>query len=303
MKTLLTLFLLISAFQICFGQELKEGEFWDSFWGERQSIWEYKNFSKEDVIKSRQKLTLIKQSLSEIEWTGQYLSNTSLGESFLFWNNHNGFVEYYFYHTLKSLSYGNAIDKDGFVIFKDENVNSLKPPKSTVFVKVKFGETHYLIPENKLKDFLEMAVGVYAGLTDNYFSWQKTLDIKKEVFGIPQVPAKFKHLLPSPIKTKIAGIGKKTLNSETEEIYRFVILGDGKNKKIKVGMNFFVEDLGEWVEIVNVSANSSIGKITRSFYDKIEECRTAEKGQGEGFPCKKIEKNMKVTTRRSEYFF
>jgi hypothetical protein len=69
-------------------------------------------------------------------------------------------------------------------------------------------------------------------------------------------------------------------------------------------MNFFVEDLNEWIEITEVLPNSSIGKIIRGFDENGKEnCRELEQGQGIGTPCKEIKIGMKVRTKTSESYF
>ena len=128
---------------------------------------------------------------------------------------------------------------------------------------------------------------------------------------MPVLPEKYRHLLRSPINTKITCIGKRQIHQDkfddgtvnSEEVYRFVVLGAGANKKIKTGMNFFAEDLGEWIEVTKVSANSSIGKIRRSLNEKKEVCRDLEGGQGQIIPCKPVKIGMKVKTKTSELFF
>lgn len=68
-------------------------------------------------------------------------------------------------------------------------------------------------------------------------------------------------------------------------------------------MNFFVEDLGEWIEITKVSLNSSVGKIRRGLDEKREYCLDSEGGQGQIIPCKEVKVGMTVKTKVSETFF
>jgi hypothetical protein len=77
-------------------------------------------------------------------------------------------------------------------------------------------------------------------------------------------------------------------------------LNAGKNKNIKIGMNFFVEDLGEWIQITKVFQKSSIGFIRRDFDEnKQEQCRDSERGSGQITPCKEIKIGMKAKTKGS----
>lgn len=317
MKILLTIFLLILAFQFSFGQELKEGEYWDSRHQGKTWVGEYNNFTKEDVIKGNKILSLIKHSSPKDEWEGSYSSNhDGLGEELLFWNLENGFVKYYFYHSLKNLSFGSAKNNEDSIVLTYEKLPRPSKNKSlfsSTLVKVKFNNKHYLITESNLKSFLEDIAGVFPRNASPYYYslWIKMDDFEKEASGEPQIPAKYKYLLRSPIETKIIKVGKRNIHQEkledgtvtNEEIYYFVTLSDGKNKRIKVGMEFFVEDLGEWVEIIKVTQNSSIGKIKRSYYDKIEECWDDRGGSGTPFPCKNFKNKMTAKTKRGEYFF
>jgi hypothetical protein len=311
MKILLASLLLILAFQISFGQELKEGEYWDS-WGEgRQWIWEYKNFTKDDVIKANRLFTSLKNSTPKNEWEGEYDGFAELGEDRLYWNSEIGFVRYHFYHTLRYLSYGEISIKDDSLTLIDKNLLNAK--KNSVYVnkliKVKFDDRHYLVPKNFLKGFLEMVVGVQTSDEAIYFSWLKIADTEKEYFGIPQVPSEYRHLLRSPIETEIVKVGKRRVNqekindhiSDLEEVIYPITLGAGQNKKIKAGMKFFSEDLQEWIEVRKVFAKTSFARIGRDFFgDNVENCFGAE---GEQVPCKKPKVGMKVITKRSEYLF
>ncbi len=298
MKTLLTLLIILFVFQVAFSQEFAEGEYWDSYIYGKTWIGESKNFTKEDVIKGGRKLSNIKQSTFDDEWDGIYLSNNDwLGEEFLSLNQENGFVEYYFYHTLKSSDFGYIKkNQDSLILTSEKSSFEKNKSKIRTLIKVKYGDRHYLISENNLRLFLEDIVGVFPANAQpyHYSIWLKKDDEEKKVFGDPQIPEKYKHLFRSSIETKIAKVGKK-IYLDTD-IYYFLTLGAGINKKIKVGMNLYAADLGEWIEITKVSQNTSVGKIRRSFYDKTEECRDERGGSGSPIPCKKLKRGMIVKT-------
>ena len=298
MKTLLTLLIILFVFQVAFSQEFAEGEYWDSYIYGKTWIGENKNFTKEDVIKGGSILSNIKHSTFDDEWDGIYLSNhDGLGEEVLSLNQENGFVEYYFYHTLKRLDFG-YIKKnlDSLILTSEKSGFEKNKSKTWELVKVKYGDRHYLITENNLKLFLEDIVGVFPANAPpyHYSIWLKKDDEEKKIFGVPQIPEKYKYLFRSPLETKITKVGKKIY--EDNDIYYFITLGAGINKKIKVGMNLYAADLGEWVEITKVSQNISIGKIRRSFFDEIEECRDNRNGDGDQIPCKEIKRGIVVKT-------
>jgi hypothetical protein len=59
-----------------------------------------------------------------------------------------------------------------------------------------------------------------------------------------------------------------------DDIHISVTLADGQNKGVKVGMDFFVPDLGEWVEVLRVNRSSSTARIRRDFdLEGREQCR------------------------------
>lgn len=65
-------------------------------------------------------------------------------------------------------------------------------------------------------------------------------------------------------------------------------------------MNFFVEDLGEWIEIIKVLQNSSLGFIRRDFNEnKQEQCWDSECGSGQLISCKEVKIGMKAKTNGS----
>lgn len=302
------LLILINLFSV-FAQELKEGEFWDSFGEGRREIWAYKNFTKDDVIKAQKKRDLIKQSRPKDEWEGIYLSNLAeIGEEVLLWNSEDGFVSYYFYHTLKRLKFGDVLKKNDVLSFQFQH-STAKNYKSRfkTIVKVKIGNLHYLVPEDSMKPFLEDWVGVFPKNVPPYVYsyWTKIDDPKQESLGNLIIPTKYNHLKRSPIKTKIQKVGKRQIYQDKfddgtvnyEEIFYFITLSDGRSKRIKVGMDLYVEDLGEWIEITKTTAINSIGRIKRGFSDKKEDCRNERTGAGESIPCKKIKVGMTAITK------
>jgi hypothetical protein len=304
MKILFASFLLILSFQVSFGQDFQEGDYWDS-WGEgRQSIWEYKLFTKDDVIKANRLFVRLKELKSQVEWEGEYNGFAEIGESRLRWNSKIGFVQYSFYHTLKHLSYGKTIENEAFLDLVPENVEDKKLTSayssklpSKRLVKVKVGAKHFLVPNNFLREFLEICVGVQTNDEAIYFSWLKIDDLEKKSSIEINVSPQYQYLVPAPIQAKINSVGTRRINRTDEKISYFVGISEGKNKRIKVGMNLFIEDLGEWVEITKINKHFSVGKISRSFYNKIEECWDGPGGNGNRFPCRKINVGQTIRTR------
>jgi hypothetical protein len=323
-KFLITFLVFLSIQGFCFGQEFIEDENWISEIGDVYSkgysliSYRFDNFTKEDVAKAKQKLKSIKQFAPKDEWEGLYSLANPVGEEGLIWHSDSGFFRYYFYHELRSLDYGKIkLSQDFIELLSDKPLTSNPNKKQfnktgNKLIKVKFGERHFLVQENRLKDFCERAVGWSRDLMDYSYYWQKREDSEKKVFGLPVLPSEYSHLLRYPIEAKISSVGRKQIipNRQSTKEYNFddihysVTLNTGKNKNIKIGMNFFVEDLGEWIEIKKVFQKSSIGNIRRDIGENNkEQCWDSEGGSGQVIPCKEIRAAMKAKTKYSELFF
>lgn len=317
-KSFIILLILFTVSQICLGQEVDFDRNWSKDTkgiDDWHSRYDYRNYTKEDVEKAINRFQLIQaNSANNDEWEGIYGSGVELGMSEFQWNSTGGFVKFYIYHTLGSLDFGRVINTPDSVTLISEKAITSKPKSIfiTNLIKVKYGDNHYLVPETRLKDFAERAVGLSVSLGDWGYYLYKSNGVDNELYGLPVLPKKYRHLLRSPINTKITKIGKHIIHQKkrddgtvtSEDIYRFVTLGAGKDKRVKVGMNFYVDDLNEWIEITEVSQNRSIGKIQRDFDgDGNENCREIEGGSGIGTPCKDIKIGMKARTKVSETFF
>ncbi|HEY0049206.1 MAG TPA: hypothetical protein VGB68_07975 [Pyrinomonadaceae bacterium] len=318
-KTLRLLLVFLSISGICSAQEFTEEENWireiagEYCRGYRFLAYRFETFTKQDVIKAKEKLKSIKQFAPESEWEGVYFGNVALGDNGLLWSAEGGFLKFYCYHELGRLDYGKVSESPGFVEIISEKPAASTPDQKpngkteNKLIKVKFGESHYLVPENSLQHFTTRAAGLGTS-SDNYadFYWLKREDFEKKVFGLPVLPKEYKHLLRFPVETRIISVGKRQIirNKQSTEEYNFddihypVTLDAGKNRNIKPGMNFYVDDLGEWVEITGVFQKSSIGRIRRDFDEnKNEQCRNGELGGGDIISCKKIKFGMKAKTK------
>jgi len=231
----------------------------------------------------------------------------------LHWSSAGGFVYFNVYHNLRGLDFGGAIDEtDSVNLMSEKSASSRKSMFSTNLIKVKFGDRHFLIPENRLADFAKKAVGLDTSLGDFGYYLEKLDEVENKVFGLPILPKKYEKFLRFPIDTKIIAIGKRQFYQEKfddgrlnyGESYRFVTLEVGKNKNIKIGMNLYVTDMGEWIEITKVSSNKSTGKFRRNLDENNEEvCFDSEGGQGQIIECKEIKIGMKAKTKVSESYF
>ncbi len=105
MRILVALFLLIFSFQVLFGQDFQEDENWLGEQGYPQPdlYHNFRTYTKEDVIKAKQKLALIRQTTTDDEWEGYYQQYGDLSQYGLIWNSNAGFIDYYIYRTCLQL--------------------------------------------------------------------------------------------------------------------------------------------------------------------------------------------------------
>lgn len=297
---------------IAVGQGYVEDENWlkgfrteaDSF--STLTYWPERTFTLEDVVKGKEHLGSIRRSTPQNEWEGLYYANTEIGDNKLIWNAEGGFFHFYFYHTLKRFSFGGIKDHPGFIEFDYERDHASKRRKGSVptrLIKVRIDDSHFLVPESRLRDFCERAAGLGTDLADFHYWWTRERDMQKEREGLPILPPEFRHFLRNPIETKITGLGDRKISQPetsppTTEVHYYITLGAGKDKKLRSNMNFFVKDLGEWVRLTKVFKKRSLGFIRRDFDEKNQErCRDGIGGSGLPIPCREIKVGMQAKTR------
>lgn len=296
--------------RISVGQTIEEGGNWyketrglDDYY----SQFDFNKYSKSDVVKAVRKYKQIEQNKPNAEWEGLYLTDSETGNAELHWNGTDGYVFYYVYHTLASLDFGSSENSESAVRLISESSQASKASMrfSSRLVKVKFGSKHFLVPEKHLSDFGERAAGRETSLYPFWTYWQKKDEIGNNVFGLPEFPKQYSRFLKRPIVTQIKSIGRRTIYQDKfddgsinfEEIHLQVTLRDGSNKRIKPGMDFFVDSLGEWIEILKVKRSSSVGRIVRRFSETgQDECWDSEKGSGNPIPCNTIELGLPART-------
>lgn len=309
---------LLSISTISFGQETGEDENWlkgfntEADYMPTLVYWSFERFSLKDIPQAKKKLSIVRQHTPKTEWEGLYYSNAEIGDNKFIWNAAGGFFDFYFYHTLKSFNFGTARDFSGFIELNYEKQTFSQTNKRFAskikLIKVKVGEKHFLVPENRLQDFCERAAGLSTDSWDFNYYWMKEEDKEKSVFGLPILPAEYRKYLRYPAETKITRIGNRKIipNEQSTKEYNYddihypVTVNAGKNKNLKTRMNFFVEDLGEWIEITKVSQNKADGFVRRDFDEtNKEQCWDSEGGSGQPIPCKQIKVGMKAVTKGS----
>jgi hypothetical protein len=91
--------------------------------------------------------------------------------------------------------------------------------------------------------------------------------MQKRRDGLPVLHLEYAKFLRYPVEARIIRIGKKEIvpNEQSTKEYNFddihypVTLNVGKDKKLKKDMNFFVKDLGEWIQLTQSFKSDQMG--------------------------------------------
>ena len=287
-------------------------------------LFRYDRYSREDVVKFREKLDLLKDAKFD-EWEGIYTSDlTMIGTSQFHWKADVGFASLYVYSCqpeLRYLNYGKiANSPDSIQVIPEYAANSPRKISNTVrYVKIKWNDRHYLVEESSVSAFAEKAVGIFVEPDDaeneNFQKWTNYWvmgDLEKDLTGLPEFPANYKKFQRVPIETKIIAVGKRSIDKEIElggELHTAesavypVTLDAGKTRGVKIGMRFFTAD-GDEIVITEVSPNRSNGVIVRVIDDEdADKSDLCFDDDGNKTACPQIKNSLKVTTKIGAFFF
>lgn len=301
-----TLFLTLASH----AQEIFEDENWFYMGGQYSGApfvtYQLKTFTMNDVALAKERLKTIRSSGFGGEWDGVYSRFVGIGDNQMAWNSRSGYFEFYYYHEMKMLDFGNIVETNDGVWFG----SARKGGAGRFLVKVRFGERRHLVLLQDLPKFCRLAAGIEPWGGDHWIAdWQNDADQEKPVSGLPIVAPRFAEFVRSPIKAKIVSIGGKFPARAYDgkiSMDRFRIrvrIDAGSNRGVKRGMNFFVDQLGEWIAIESVSRTRSVGYLERSIEDNKIECWDQELGSGMPIPCKKPRIGLPVRTKPSAYRF
>ena len=324
----LLVLILFASFQFIFGQNDEEStENWLKNYidfNDTRLFHNYGNYSKEDLIKFREKFDLLKHVNSDNEWEGIFFRGIGddTGFSQLRFESKSGFLNFYVYTCLPELryiNYGKIINLPDSIQFLPEFAeNSPRKVVAVKYVKIKWADRHYLVEESSLSAFAEQAVGIYVEpdeATDEDFQkwanfWVKG-DFEKSLTGLPEFPVSYKRFQRSVIEVKILSVGKRKIEKEVTAGNRMymadsavypVTLNAGKNKGIKEGMKFFT--LGEEeIFITKVNQNTSSGILVRAIDDEnnfTDHCLT---DSAEKIICPEIKPSEIVKTRIGYFWY
>ena len=295
------------------GQSFNEDSNWFKEIGrydDYYSRFDFRRYTESDVIKAKAKYLEIESDKNLDEWEGLYHKEAMLGHDELMWNALSGYVKTYTYHTLSSLDYGTA-ERIGLTISL-RSIKSGKLGKAEELCFVKFGNTHFLVPQKSLSYFAEEAAGLFVDKTydENKYYWVKFSERDEKVFGVPVFPKEFGHLVRQPISVIAEHFSKPKLHKQKsldgtvawEENRYVVTLSAGRNKGIRIGMSFYIDDLEERVEVTRVYENKSIAVLTRSVESDKETCMKYVQNDQVEFACRPTRARIAARTL-SEVFF
>jgi hypothetical protein len=327
----------ILSLQICLGQDTEFNQS-EKNWLANYNIYSaeflfprFDRYSKEDIERFREKLDLFEKTESKDEWSGIFYfgSEETVNHSELRINSNIGFVCFNVYTCLPELryiDYGKIVNTAEYIQLLPEFAeNSPRKSEAAKYVKVKWGDKFLLVEESALPIFAEKAVGIFLEPNDdsseNKYKWtdfwlKSGLDsenhhqVQNKYVGLPEFPTNYKKFQRSPIEAKIIFVGKRTVekadvvgneNGEFMEAGYNVTINAGKNKGVKVGMTFDIDEIDENFVITQVNQNNAVGKITRGLDEnKIEFCTDGDNNQIE---CPKIKTAMNVKTRIGDFWF
>lgn len=284
---------------------------------------DYARYSIEDVRAARAKwesIELENKQAGEDEWAGGYSLMPEFEVAFehLRWSPRAGFVDVYVYTCQPELRYLNF----GSVTVSPTTVQMLPeyPPRSgrktaqvTTYVKVKWGDRHYLIEENRLADFCDAVsgTGVYKeGVIERGF-WLKSSDSEKATRGRPLLPPEYRHLLKRPVDSKVIAVDKSYVehyndNDCMTRTVTPVTLNAGSKSGVKAGIAFRVlTPTGGgygFIKVLTVGPNTSSALFVPYGYKMCGESETApdEERAEAGADAPPVAVGWKLTTRPAE---
>ncbi|HLM00923.1 MAG TPA: hypothetical protein VK400_07685 [Pyrinomonadaceae bacterium] len=312
-KISLALLILFAFVHICSGQSPEETQPTENWLWKDYKIFPdsrlyhlYERYSKEDIVKFREKLDLLKNAQFADEWEGIYTVGyeETVGFSQFRWRNDVGFLSFHIYTCLpelRSINYGKIINTPDFIQLSPEYAeNSPRRHAAAKYIKVKWGEHRFLVEESALPAFAEKAVGIFVNPDDpeneNYHKWINHWvqgDFEKPYAGLPEFPEKYKKFQRLPIEAKIIAVGKRAVE-ENAASYT-VTINAGRNKGVKKGLHFDVPEIEQNLEITQVNDATAVGIIARSIDEnENDQCF------GDDFNkiiCPKIKSGLKVKTQ------
>ena len=170
------------------------------------------------------------------EWAGSYVFEDGPTSGAQFdWTPSHGFVVWWMTCSngmRDKINFGGVTVQDGALYLepKLQTQSGKVYAVSPEFIKVKWGERHYLIPADKMIAFCYAALNAARSLEINEFFLKKS-DRTKKSYGLPEVPEAYrKYLNGNPIRARIIELKSQTAG---------FILNKGRNAGVVPGMKLF----------------------------------------------------------------
>lgn len=326
-KILLILICLFAISQISLGQYVEDfqpAENWlkqYTNYNEQFLYHRFDRYSKDDVVKFKEKFNSLNNSKNKDDWDGIYSVGygDEVGFSQLRLKSDAGFVSFYVYTCLPELHYlnfGKIVKSLGTIqLLPEFGENSPRKATPLTYVKIKWSDRHYLVEESSVPAFAEKVVGTYVEPEDtsneNYRKWNNywvSGDSEKPLVGLPQFPASYKKFQRLPIETKIISVGTRTVEEEKtlgnatyyNSAFYTVTIGAGKDKGVKEGMIFDIPEIESSLQITQVNQRNANGIIVQDIdVEKKDKCVDDNSSK---IACRKIKNNLKVKTQTGIFY-
>ena len=281
------------------------------------------NYSLLELDQFRSLLDSLKSAPETTEWDGFYVSGggSGVGFSSLRVRREVGYASLYIYTCtpeLQNIDYGTIREtEDAVELVRLIPAGSPRKPETTKLIKVRWGESRFLVSEHVLGSFAEQAVGLFVipdeGTSESqewWNFWEKG-SFDEKLIGKPQFPARYRHLERSGVTANIIGVRPRIIKSEFNSprtyyggesaVYR-VTISAGTKQGLKKGVAFKLIATSEELVITSVGRTTSQGVIVRAINDssRADHCRNDE---SQVIKCPSISRGMKVATEVGNLLF
>jgi len=281
-----------------------------------QSVYpSFKYYSQADLDEFKAKVEQLQNAPERNSWDGVYSSDlTEVGLTQLRVKMGLGFVDFYVYSCipeLRALNYGDAQDTGDTIILTTQTTpGSPRILSSKRYVKVTWGDRHYLVEESSLRAFAEKAAGVFVEPEDsndqNFQRWANywiSGDTEALPDGLPVLPKIYEGLMRLPIKAVVSSVSAPETRGEIQlgnsayynaHVYTIAI-DKGELDGVKKGMLF--RHCDDDLVITSTRPRGASGLLVRSKRDDgSEQCGSDETSQ-----CLKLTRGIMFSTPRGEF--
>lgn len=234
----------------------------------------FTKFSKDEFRSALDTLTAIQSEETTDEWSGLYSARGSEVNRMMFdWGPKSGFVFFNVYTCtpeLKTVQSGTVDFRSNRLTVRPLGaVSNEKPP---AYLAVKWGERHYLVLEDRVREFYRFVAG-YGWSDDEYVFFdffEKVGDGTNPISGMPVFPAGYERFVKRPIDATVTRVIRRVVreedgggNGSSRTSFTYVALDKGSRHGLRIGMTMFGIEDQENLKIVKVGPRQSTGLIER----------------------------------------